>query len=153
MNKYVKFGIMILTSTVVMYVMMFLNTYEFSHVTFSETRVYMALMMGAGMAMIMLLFMWHMYKNIKLNVAILVVAAVVFAGSLWFVRSQKTVDDTSWMSAMIPHHSIAIMTSERANIEDPRVKKLSEDIIEAQKREIQEMKELIEDIKKNGVQK
>lgn len=152
MKKYTKFGVMILTSTVIMYFMMFLNTYEFSHVMFSETRVYMAITMGAGMAIIMLLFMWNMYTNKKLNYIILVASVLIFGGSLWLVRSQKTIDDTNWMSAMIPHHSIAIMTSKRANIEDPRVKELSEDIIEAQEREIKEMKELIEDIKENGIQ-
>lgn len=153
MNNYAKFGVMILTSTVIMYGMMFLNTYEAAHATFSETRVYMAVMMGAGMAIVMLLFMWGMYKNKKANAAILLAAAVIFAGSLYLVRSQTTIEDKSWMSAMIPHHSIAIMTSKRANLEDARVKKLADDIIEAQQREIKEMKELIEDIKENGIQK
>ena len=47
---------------------------------------------------------------------------------------------------MIPHHSIAILTSERANIYDPRVRKLADDIIEAQRLEISEMKALIADL-------
>lgn len=51
---------------------------------------------------------------------------------------------------MIPHHSIAVLTSERATIDDVRVKELANDIIKAQRREIKEMKWLIEDIKKNG---
>ena len=152
MKKYVRFGAMIATSTIIMYVLMYLNTYKLAHVTFSETRVYMALLMGAVMAIIMLLFMWKMYTNKKLNYIILVVSLFVFGGSLWLVRSQSTVEDTSWMSAMIPHHSIAILTSSRATLKDARVKKLSEEIIEAQRREIEEMKELIEDIKENGIQ-
>lgn len=152
MKNYIRFGVMILTSTIVMYFMMFLNTYEFAHVMFSETRVYMAITMGAGMAIIMLLFMWKMYENKRLNYIILLASVLIFSGSLWLVRSQATIDDTSWMSAMIPHHSIAIMTSKRADLNDPRVKELSEDIIEAQEKEIKEMKELIEDIKENGIQ-
>lgn len=153
MKKYTRFGIMILTSTIVMYVLMYLNTYELSHVTFSETRVYMAIMMGAVMAVIMLLFMWKMYQNKKLNYLILGISMLTFGISLWLVRSQSTIEDVSWMRAMIPHHSIAVLTSSRANIEDARVKELSENIIEAQVKEIDEMKKLIEDIEKNGIQK
>ncbi len=100
------------------------------------------------MAFVMMLFMWGMYKNKRQNAVILGVSAIVFAVSLWLVRSQTTVDDVSWMKAMIPHHSIAILTSERAEIEDPRVKQLSEEIIHAQEREIAEMKRLIEELEK-----
>jgi len=56
------------------------------------------------------------------------------------------VDQVSWMKAMIPHHSIAILTSERADIQDPRVRELADSIIEAQRREIDEMKALIKDL-------
>lgn len=150
MKNYIRFGLMILTSTVVMYFLMFFNIFKFEHFTFSETRVYMAIMMGAVMAVIMLLFMWKMYKKKKLNYIILGVSVITFGTSLWLVRSQSTVDDISWMRAMIPHHSIAILTSERANISDPRVQQLSEEIIKAQEKEIEEMKKLIEDIEENG---
>lgn len=50
------------------------------------------------------------------------------------------------MKAMIPHHSIAILTSERAEISDPRVRQLADEIIEAQQREIAEMEALIADL-------
>ncbi|WP_027108304.1 DUF305 domain-containing protein [Lacticigenium naphthae] len=146
MKNYIRFAIMILTSTVIMYFLMYLNVFEISHATFSETRLYMALIMGSVMAIVMLLFMWKMYKNKRANAIILAVAAVTFGASLWLVRSQTLVDDTSWMSAMIPHHSIAILTSERANLTNPEVQELADEIIEAQKREIDEMKELIEEI-------
>ncbi|TCI24121.1 DUF305 domain-containing protein [Exiguobacterium sp. SH3S2] len=146
MKAYMKFGLMILVSTFLMYWLMFLNVYQLDHIFFSQTRLYMALIMGSVMAFVMLLFMWGMYKNKKLNAIILGASALVFALSLWLVRSQTTVDDVSWMRAMIPHHSIAILTSERAEIEDPRVKQLSEEIIEAQEREIAEMKRLIEEL-------
>ena len=146
MNPYVKFTIMILTSTVVMFIMMYFNTYQWDHIYFSETRAYMALYMGAVMAVIMLAFMLGMYSNRGVNIAIFAGSALVFAVSLFLVRSQSTVDDTAWMRAMIPHHSIAILTSERANISDPRVRKLADDIIEAQRLEIDEMKALIADL-------
>lgn len=146
MNNYAKFGIMIGTSTFLMYWLMYLNVFQFNHITYSETRLYMALIMGSVMAIVMMLFMWPMYKNKKVNSIILAGSALVFALSLWLVRSQVLIEDTKWMQAMIPHHSIAILTSERANISDPRVRELADSIIEAQKEEIAEMKRLIEDL-------
>ncbi|MGA5590200.1 DUF305 domain-containing protein [Enterococcus mundtii] len=146
MKKYGKFLLMIIVSTIIMFGMMYLNVYSIEHVFFSRTRVFMALMMGAVMAIIMLLFMWKMYEHKKLNIAILTISLLVFGGSLFMVRSQKTVGDVAWMKAMIPHHSIAILTSKRADIEDPEVKKLAEKIIEAQEKEIDEMKELIDQL-------
>ncbi|MCF6369957.1 DUF305 domain-containing protein [Rhizobium halophilum] len=144
--SYWRFAAMIATSTVVMYGLMYLNTYAWEHVLWSETRAWMALVMGATMSVIMLGFMLGMYKNKMLNMAIFGGSVAVFALSLWLVRGQATVDDAEYMSAMIPHHSIAIMTSERAQISDPRVRKLADEIIEAQEREISEMKYLIEDL-------
>ena len=140
--SYWRFGAMIVTATIVMYGLMYLNTYAFEHVFWSETRVWMALVMGATMAVIMLGFMLNMYKKRAVNLTILGGAVVVFAFALWLLRSQATVDDVEYMKAMIPHHSIAVMTSERAQITDPRVRKLADEIIESQRREIAEMKYL-----------
>ena len=134
---------MIATSTVVMFGLMYLNTYQLDHVSFSETRAYMALVMGATMAIIMLAYMMAMYKNQRANIGIIGGSLAVFAMALWLVRSQVTVDDVSYMRAMIPHHSIAILTSERARITDPRVRKLADEIVATQRREIDEMKALI----------
>ena len=146
MPKYARFGAMIATSTIVMFGLMYLNTYAPDHVFFSETRAYMALVMGATMAVIMLGFMRGMYPSRGLNAAIFLGSVGLFAIALWLVRGQSTVEDVSWMKAMIPHHSIAILTSERARISDPRVRKLADAIIEAQRREIDEMRALIEDL-------
>lgn len=152
-SSYWRFMAMVATSTVIMFGLMYANTYATDHVFWSETRLWMMFMMGAMMMAVMLLFMWGMYKNRTKNFVILGVAAVVFILALWLMRSQTTIDDTDYMSAMIPHHSIAIMTSERANIEDPRVRQLADEIIAAQRREIAEMKVLIADIEANGVQR
>jgi hypothetical protein len=152
MPPYVRFGLMILTSTVVMYALMYLNTYALDHVVWSETRVYMALIMGACMAVIMLSFMLHMHRKTKVNLAIYGGSVALFAVALWLVRSQSTVQDVSYMKAMIPHHSIAIMTSERAQISDPRVRELADEIILAQRREIAMMKQLIADLEGTGVE-
>ena len=148
--NYIRFFAMIATSTVVMFCLMYLNTYVVDHVFWSETRVYMAVVMGATMAFIMLAFMLSMYASRGLNIAIFAGSIAVFAVALWLVRSQTTVEDRSYMSAMIPHHSIAIMTSTRANISDPRVRKLADSIIYAQDKEIAEMRYLIADIAANG---
>lgn len=144
--SYTRFIAMIVTSTVVMFALMYLNTYALGHIQFSETRAYMALYMGAVMAVIMLLFMWSMYKKQAFNYTIIASSVAIFIVSLFLLRSQTTVQDVSWMRAMIPHHSIAILTSERAEISDPRVQRLAQDIVEAQRLEIAEMNALIADL-------
>jgi uncharacterized protein (DUF305 family) len=147
--SYARFGAMIVTSTIIMFGLMYLNTYQLDHAWFSQTRTWMAVVMGATMAIIMLAFMMKMYPDKRMNTAIVVGSVMAFAGSLWLVRSQETVGDVSYMKAMIPHHSIAVMTSERAHIRDPRVRKLADGIIESQMREIAEMEQLIRDLERN----
>ncbi len=144
-GNYAKFFLMLGCSFVAMYVTMYLNTYEFDHVWFSLTRFYMVCLGIATMAVIMWFFMRNMYTDKKKNIAILLGSLILFLGALFLVRDQKsTVGDVLWMKAMIPHHSIAILTSERADIQDPEVKKLAEEIIEAQRKEIAEMEKMIE---------
>lgn len=150
MGSYTRFGWMILCSTLVMFGLMYLNTYELAHVHFSQTRAWMALVMGAAMAVVMLAFMLGMYTDKRRNTFIFAGAVALFAISLWLVRSQRTVDDVSYMRAMIPHHSIAIMTSERARISDARVRKLADGIAATQRKEIAEMEALIDDIERHG---
>ncbi|MEP2059638.1 MAG: DUF305 domain-containing protein [Maribacter litoralis] len=147
-NKYTTFFLMLGCSFVAMYITMYLNTYAIDHVYFSLTRFYMTCLGISTMAVIMWFFMRKMYKNKKKNIAILLGSLILFSTALFLVRTQKPIiGDVLWMEAMIPHHSIAILTSERADIKDPEVKKLSEDIIEAQKREIKEMKAMIKRLK------
>lgn len=149
-RNYLKFAAMIATSMVVMFLIKYTNTYAVDHVYFSETRFYMTFMMGAGMAIVMLLFMLGMYTDRRINAGIIVASLLIFSGGLWLVRSQASIADESWMKAMIPHHSIAILTSERANLSDVRVRELADGIVEAQRREIAEMKWLLQDIAENG---
>ena len=139
-TNYLRFAAMIAKSIVVMFGLMYLNTYELSHVRWSETRLYMTLIMGAAMAVIMLSFMHEMYGNNRINIAIYLGSLVVFLIALFLLRSQTLVQDSSYMRAMVPHHSIAILTSERAD-----------EIIRAQRREIEEMNWLLEDIRANGI--
>ena len=150
--SYWRFAAMIATSTLVMFGPMYIHTYIWDHAWFSETRAWMALLMGAVMAIIMLGYMLNMYKSRTVNLAIFVGAGVTLGLTTWLVRSQVTVSGTDYMEAMIPHHSIAILTSERSGIEDTRVRKLADEIIEAQLKEIAEMKYLIRALEREGVQ-
>ncbi|MCO7237587.1 DUF305 domain-containing protein [Cobetia sp. Dlab-2-U] len=149
-GSYRRFGLMIATSAIIMFGLMYLNTYALPHVHWSETRFFMTLIMAAAMAVVMLSFMLNMYKDTRLNLAIYAGSALLFLLALFLVRSQATVGDKAYMKAMIPHHSIAIMTSERAGIEDVRVRKLANEILQAQKVEIAEMEWLIDHISRNG---
>ena len=144
MSNYTKFFLMLGASFIAMYITMYLNTYQLDHVYFSLTRFYMVCLGISTMAVIMLLFMLNMYKNKKKNMGILIGSFVLFVGALGLVRAQAPiVGDVLWLEAMIPHHSIAILTSERADIQDPEVKKLADDIIKAQRKEIEDMKVMI----------
>ena len=145
-NNYLRFYGMILTAAIFMYGVMYLNTYEMSHFFFSEMRLYMTILSTCLMAIIMLIFMMGMLKNKKKNLIIVGVSILVFATSFFLMRDQTTIDDVDYMQGMIPHHSIAILTSKRANITDSRVKELADKIIKAQEKEIKEMEELIEDL-------
>lgn len=150
-GSYLRFFTMIGTSMVAMFFLMYLHSYQIlEHARFSETRLFMTMIMGAAMTIIMLFFMRKMYKNRRANAAIFAGAGLMLLLSIWLVRSQVTVTGVDYMEGMIPHHSIAILTSARAGIEDARVRELADEIIEAQRREIREMEWLIEDIKTNG---
>jgi peptidoglycan/LPS O-acetylase OafA/YrhL len=143
-NNYTKFLGMLAASFVAMYITMYLNTYAIDHVYFSLTRFYMSCLGISAMAIIMYVAMRGMYQNKKKNIAIIVGSIALFLSALGLVRAQAPIiGDVLWMKAMIPHHSIAILTSERADIQDPEVKQLAEDIIKAQKKEIEEMKQMI----------
>jgi hypothetical protein len=150
-GMYLRFVAMILTAMVVMYWVMFIVSWELSHVRFSESRVFMAFAMGGTMGLTMLGWMLNMYHNTKLNVAILLASILLFGAGVALDRSQIIVDDIGFMNAMIPHHSLAITRAERARIEDIRVCELAHDISEAQRREISEMEWLVQDIERNGL--
>ena len=149
-RRYLRFIAMIATSTVVMYVLTYTNVFALEHIRFSEERLYMALLMGSAMAIVMLGYMCGMYQSRRLNATIVIAALALGAVAFFLSQSQILVGDGNYMRGMIPHHSIAILTSERAGIEDLRVRGLADEIIAAQRREIAEMDWLIADIEANG---
>lgn len=152
-NQYKLFALMMSISFIIMYAVMFLNADVFEHVMLSYTRTYMTILMVAPMAIFMLLFMWDMYKQKKLNYIIIGVAALLFVGTLTMLRQQTFISDVQWMKAMIPHHSSAIMVSQKADLKDPEAIQLAKDIIEAQKREIEQMQNMIERLESNNQKK
>ena len=141
--SYKKFGVMMVISIFVMYFAMFVNMDKLDDYHTSLTRVYMALIMVAPMAVIMITMMGSMYPNKGTNRIIVVSAIVIFIASLAGLRSQAPVSDIQYMKAMIPHHSSAIMTSKHVDIRDPEVKQLSEQIIKSQQREIHQMEQIL----------
>ena len=147
-SPYLKFSIMMLVSFMMMYGIMFLNVAEIDHILLSTTRTYMSLLMVAPMAISMMLFMWGMYENKRLNTVIISGAAIVFIVVLTALRTQTPIKDIQYMKAMIPHHSSAIMVSENATFEDPETAELAKQIIEAQEKEIAQMKRIIERLEK-----
>lgn len=149
-SMYLRYAGMIATASVLMYIFTYLNTFAWDHLFFSEERVYLTLTMTSMMAVVMLSYMLPMLKNRRYNLAIYAGSALLFVVALWLVRSQTTIQDIAYMKAMIPHHSIAILTSERAEISDPRVRELANEIIASQVKEISMMKVLIEDITAHG---
>lgn len=143
-NPYPKFALIMAVSFIIMYLIMFLNVAALDHIYNSLTRFYMTTLMIAAMAITMLLFMWKMYPNRKINLGIIAFAAFTFFGTFYLLRTQTPISDIQYMKAMIPHHSSAIMTSSNVEFEDVELKKLAEDIIIAQEKEIKQMKEIIE---------
>jgi len=150
-GMYLRFGAMILTAMLVMYAVMFVSSWAWSHVRFSESRLFMALTMGGTMGLVMLAWMLNMYRNMTANIGIVVLSLLLIGGGAFLDRSQATVQDTGFMSSMIPHHSMAITRAERSALADFRVCELAVEISEAQRREILEMDWLIEDIERNGL--
>lgn len=144
MNPYLRFLIMLSISFVIMYSVMYLNVDQQDHIYLNLSRLYMTVLMVAPMAVVMLLMMGKMYQNKKKNGMIVAGSVVLFAAALFLLRSQTPVGDVQYMKAMIPHHSSAILTSQEANISDPEVKKLAEEIIQSQIEEIEQMKKILD---------
>lgn len=145
-----KFAAMIATSTFIMFFLMYQLVYEFDHALFSVNRMIASLVMGCVMTVIMLGFMWSMYKGNGIKIAVLAIAIVGGIVLLSVNRTQAVIGDVNFMKSMIPHHSIAINNARRATISDPRVRELANGIIESQVREILAMKMLLDDIDANG---
>lgn len=145
--SYKKFTVMMFISFIIMYVVMFLNMDSIEHYHTSTTRIYMAILMVAPMAIVMIAMMGKMYPNKKTNAGIVVGAIILFIVTLMALRTQTPISDVQYMKAMIPHHSSAIMTSKNANIKDAEVRKLADSIIASQEQEIRQMETILNRMK------
>lgn len=141
---YRKFLLMMCISFVVMYLVMFLNMDRVDNYHTSATRIYMALLMVAPMALVMIGLMGDMYPNKRTNTSIMVGSIALFVVTFVALRTQTPIADVQYMKAMIPHHSSAIMTSKNADIKDPEVRKLADSIITSQEREIRQMEAILD---------
>ena len=149
-RMWIRFAAMIATSTIIMFFLMYQLIYTTDHATFSLNRLIATLVMGAVMTVVMLAFMWSMFSGTRVKIAVIVAAAAVGVTLLFVNRGEVLIDDESFMTSMIPHHSIAINNARKASISDPRVRELADAIIRAQVLEIEEMKRLLDDIERNG---
>jgi hypothetical protein len=145
-----RFAAMIATSTFIMFFLMYQLVYSLEYATFSVNRLIASLVMGCVMTVVMLSFMWSMYRGVGVKIAVLSLATALGLILLSVNRSQALIGDVDFMKAMIPHHAIAINSSRKANISDPRVRELADEIIKSQVREIAEMRLLLDDIARNG---
>lgn len=145
-----KFAAVIATSVAAMFVLMYQLVYGWDHVTFSVNRLVSSIVMGCVMVLIMLGFMWPMFRGMGTKIAVLTGAVIVGIAVLAINRDQTLVGDEDFMKSMIPHHSIAINNARKSDIRDPRVARLADQIVESQIEEIAEMKWLLADIERNG---
>lgn len=146
-GSYKKLILIMTVSFFIMYLVMFLNMDRISNYHTSITRLYMAILMVAPMAILMMVWMKKMYPNKRINRVIIITGFLVFLLTFIGLRTQTPISDIQYMKAMIPHHSSAIMTSKHANITDPEVRKLADSIIASQEREIRQMEAIIERMK------
>jgi hypothetical protein len=144
-NHYLRLVGMIVLSFISMYGLMYSMVNSFADVYNSLNQVYMAGLMTAPMVIIELLLMSSMYKNKKLNAVVVVVGLA--AGILFFtlIRQQTLISDRQFLRSMIPHHSGAILMCEEAPLQDQRIKDLCKEIISSQRREIDQMRALLEE--------
>jgi len=130
---------------VIMYGLSYLLINSLSHAYLFSTRpLYMALAMVSPMVFLMVYFMSDMMKDKKLNMQLYVGSALLFVMAILGARTQFGVGNELFLKSMIPHHSGAITTCQEANITDPEIKELCNEIIEAQKKEIDQMKQILE---------
>ena len=145
-----RFAAMIATSTFIMFFLMYQLIYTLDHATFSVNRLIASLVMGCVMTVVMLSFMWSMYRGVGIKIAVLGLATALGLILLSVNRTQALIGDVNFMKSMIPHHSIAINNVRKASISDPRVRELADGIIESQVREIAVMQLLLDDIARDG---
>lgn len=142
-NAYKKLVLMGIIHFPIMYAVMFSMVYSWDEIFHNLNTFYMAGMMVAPMIILMPITMSMMYMNKQLNIIVYTVSALLFITFLAFTRGQIFIGDRQFVRSMIPHHSGAVLMCERAKIEDSELKALCDEIIQGQKREIEQMKKIL----------
>lgn len=142
-KHYVRLAVMIVLSFISMYVLMYSMVDQFANVYNSVNQFYMAGLMTAPMVLIELAVMREMYKNRKINTAVVALSLVALVGFFIAIRQQTAVDDSQFLRSMIPHHAGAVLMCNQAPIKRDEVKKLCQNIVTGQKEEIDLMKRLL----------
>jgi hypothetical protein len=141
---YGKLAIALLINAIIMFLLTYIMIFETDHFYFNINRVYMALLMVAPMVIVMLIVMGDMYENKKLNYILIAAFGGLFILLAALIRTQQPVGDTQFLRSMIPHHSSAVLMCREAEITDPEILKLCEQIIKSQNEEITQMKTILE---------
>lgn len=129
---------------VIMYALSYLLVDQLSHAYIFSTRpLYMAVVMVAPMVFLMVFFMRNMLPNKQRNRQLLIGSIALFVLAILGARTQFGVDNELFLKSMIPHHSGAITACEEANITDPEITTLCQEIIATQEQEIEQMKEIL----------
>ena len=143
-RQYLKLGLELAADFVVMFLVMYAMIATLDHFYLNISNVYMTMMMVAPMTLLMLIFMRGMYPSKPRNRIVIALAILAFATGWFGMRTQLGVDDAQLVRSMIPHHSGAILMCREAKLSDPEIKKLCDDIIQAQEKEIGQMKRALE---------
>jgi len=142
-NSYARLGIALAISLVLMFLLTMSMVDVWDHFMLNESNFYMVVIMVAPMGIVMLLVMWGMFPNRTLNFALLGAFAVLFVGALWLGRSEAFIGDAGFLRSMIPHHSRAILVCQEVDLTDPEIIRLCDQIIEAQRSEIEQMQRIM----------
>jgi uncharacterized protein (DUF305 family) len=142
-HHYLMLAINLLLSLIIMYVAMFAMIWSWGEFVQNINFLYMALLMWAPMAAVMLMTMRSMYPNRRLNTLLYLGLAVIFILSMIGIREQALVGDRQFLRSMIPHHSGAVLMCEKARIADPEIQTLCRGIIASQTGEIERMKSML----------
>ena len=104
----------------------------------SRTQIYSGVFMGACMMAVETIM--HPMDFIGWGITL-----VLLTGSLILLRWQIGVSDDEYLKDMIPHHSMAVLTSEaRATVaKNPQVLALAQSILRTHKDEIIQMKKML----------
>jgi hypothetical protein len=146
-NHYVRLLVMIFLSFLAMFGLMYAMVNVFDNVYANLNQLYMAGLMAAAMVIIELLVMSGMYPDKRRNAVILGASVVALIGFWLLTRQQTAISDAQFLKSMIPHHAGAILMCDRAPIQDAEIKRLCEEIVSRQKREIAQMKAKLRDLR------